>query len=559
MPKTITKDEAATVGTIKRAVIYLRVSSTQQADTDYDIEGFSIPAQREACRRKAAALGAEVTDEYVDRGESAKTADRPALQAMLLKVEREPIDFVVVHKIDRLARNRADDLAIVMRVRQAGAQVVSASENIDETPSGILLHGIMASIAEFYSRNLATEILKGSTQKAKAGGTPTKAPVGYLNVREMVDGREIRTIAVDPERAPLVREAFELYATGDYALSELAALMEHRGLRSRPTPRVPSRPLGANRLQELLRSDYYVGVVRYRGSSYPGRHEPIVPLPLYERVQELLEAKNLAGERDRIHHHYLKGTLYCGECGGRLIFSRNRGRHGGLYDYFLCRGRQIRTCSQPHHRVEQVEESVVRYYSTVQLATSRRESIRQVLHSRFDGLLAVAEREIVRARRELERLDDQERKLLERHYADRVSERVYDQEQERIRCERAAAEKTLEELGGSYETNKRVLDLALNLTDDIQEAYRTASATERRMFNQAFFTRLEVREDEVVDAELAQPYRLLLDEEFIDAVASWNPSPQGRRKNGRTPDHSLAGGSITDQMVELAGLEPATS
>ena len=173
----------------KRAFIYIRVSSSQQADNDYDPEGFSIPAQRDACKRKADALEAVVVDEFVDRGESAKTANRPALQAMLrrLKTEQE-IDYVIVHKIDRLARNRADDVAIVMAIRSAGAQVVSVTENIDETPSGLLLHGIMSSIAEFYSRNLAAEIMKGTTQKAKNGGTLARAPA-RLPQRPRVDRR----------------------------------------------------------------------------------------------------------------------------------------------------------------------------------------------------------------------------------------------------------------------------------------------------------------------------------------------------------------------------------
>ena len=143
-----------------RAVFYVRVSSTQQADTDYDKEGFSIPAQREACLRKASSLGLQVVEEFVDRGESAKTANRPGLQALLTRLEQGDIQAVIVHKVDRLARNRADDVAIVMRIRGHGAQLVSATENIDETPSGLLLHGIMSSIAEFYSRNLATEIIK---------------------------------------------------------------------------------------------------------------------------------------------------------------------------------------------------------------------------------------------------------------------------------------------------------------------------------------------------------------------------------------------------------------
>ena len=107
-----------------RALIYLRVSSSQQADKDYDPEGFSIPAQREACIRKADSIGALVVEEFIDRGESAKTANRAGLQALLKRVSEKDITHVVVHKVDRLARNRADDVDIVMRIRAAGAQLV---------------------------------------------------------------------------------------------------------------------------------------------------------------------------------------------------------------------------------------------------------------------------------------------------------------------------------------------------------------------------------------------------------------------------------------------------
>lgn len=131
---------------LKRAVIYLRVSSSQQADKDFNKEGFSIPGQRDACQREADKLGAQVADEYIDRGESATTAKRPALRAMLDRLKRGDIDYVIVHKVDRLARNRADDVEIVMAIRQSGAQLVSVTENIDETPSGLLMHGIMSSM-----------------------------------------------------------------------------------------------------------------------------------------------------------------------------------------------------------------------------------------------------------------------------------------------------------------------------------------------------------------------------------------------------------------------------
>src|SRR6266702_3877683 len=190
----------------KRAVLYLRVSTSKQADKDNDPDGYSLPAQEDACRRKAEALGAEVVAVFVDRGESAKTADRREFQRMLAFVKKSgDIDYVILDKVDRFARNRRDDANLMFELRTAGAQLVSVKENIDETPAGQLLHAIMAGSAEFYSKNLATEALKGMTQKAKVGGTPGRAPIGYLNTRRRIDGREVRTVVVDPERASLVQ------------------------------------------------------------------------------------------------------------------------------------------------------------------------------------------------------------------------------------------------------------------------------------------------------------------------------------------------------------------
>ena len=141
-------------------VLYLRVSTKEQAERGREAEGFSIPAQRQACTHKAEQLGAEVIAEFIDAGESARSADRPELQRLLQFVSDHDVDCVIVHKVDRLARNRYDDAVITAQLQASGARLVSVTENIDETPSGLLLHGIMSSIAEFYSRNLANEVIK---------------------------------------------------------------------------------------------------------------------------------------------------------------------------------------------------------------------------------------------------------------------------------------------------------------------------------------------------------------------------------------------------------------
>ena len=139
--------------TPKFAVSYLRVSTRGQAERGGGAdEGFSIPAQREANKRKAHSMGAIIGKEFVDRGASARSADRPELQKMLeyIKENKERVDYVIVHKVDRLARNRGDDAEISRVLEEVDVQLISASESIDNTPSGMLLHGIMSSIAEFY-------------------------------------------------------------------------------------------------------------------------------------------------------------------------------------------------------------------------------------------------------------------------------------------------------------------------------------------------------------------------------------------------------------------------
>ena len=167
-----------------RCVIYLRVSTREQAEHGEGEEGFSIPAQREACVRHIRDKGWDLIDEYADRGESARSADRPQLQQMLARIaEDADVDAVVVHKIDRLARNMEDHVAIRALLRRRSVTLVSVTENLEETASGRLVEGIHALMAEFYSANLASEIKKGMAQKAKMGGWPHSAPLGYTNVR----------------------------------------------------------------------------------------------------------------------------------------------------------------------------------------------------------------------------------------------------------------------------------------------------------------------------------------------------------------------------------------
>lgn len=534
---------------MKRAVIYLRVSTAAQADTDYDPEGFSIKAQREACARKAQELGAVVVEEYVDRGESAKSADRPGLKRLLGRLaEDKDVDVVIVHKVDRLARNRADDVKINLAIRQSGAQLVSVSENIDETPSGMLLHAIMAGVAEFYSQNLATEINKGMGQKVKAGGTPTLAPIGYLNIREVVDGREIRTIAIDPDRAPLVRLAFQLYGTGNYSLSELADELAVLGLTTRPTPKRLAKPLSVGLLSRVLHNRYYVGTVTYKGAEYQGRHQPLIDQELFDRVQAVLLAHDLSGEKHRIHDHYLKGSVVCGRCLSRLCLTNAKGR----YLYFFCAKRhRDGGCDQPYVLAETVEEEVIRVYGDLRLGISEADGIRTALERALDHRQRSSARQATRLRNRLVKLDGERQKLLQAHYANAIPLDLLKSEQQRIGAEQVAARTKLAAVEGKLDHVREAVDDALVLLGDIQRSYRKAPQHLRRQYNQLFFTRLRVNADTIDGAEITEPIASL--------IAHAESTSEYHRESTNPTPRIPAWGSNENLLVEVMGLEPTTS
>ena len=546
-----------------RAFVYLRVSTKEQAEKGGTSEGYSIPAQREACLRKAEDLGAAVIDEFVDRGESARTAARPELQRLLSAIADARPDYVIVHKVDRLARSREDDVLINVELRRNGVQLVSCTESIDETPSGKLLHGIMSTIAEFYSRNLATEVQKGLLQKARAGGTPGKAPLGYRNVRAIAGGREVRTVDLDPERAPLLRWAFEAYSTGDWTLRRLLDELTARGFVRPETAKMPSKPISLAHLNRMMRNRYYIGEVRYQDVWYPGAHEPLISRELFDQVQLVLDSHDVSGEKARKHQHYLKGTVWCGQCGARLCVANNTG-NGGTYPYFICLGRQRNrsSCKQRAVRIEAVVETVADHYRTIQLPEEDAAELRTRVMALIEEQKAVAAKDAERQQRRIQQLNDQRQKLLQAHYAEAIPLDLMRVEMGRIEKDRSEAESRLKAADLHFVDVEQALDSALALATDCHRAYLAAQPKLRRAMNQAFFVKVYISDDATVnDEETAEPFATLFDPaawELLGVPANDSVSgPERRRRRPRTlGTASCAYGSQYELLVREGGLEP---
>ena len=495
--------------TPKSAVSYLRVSTRGQAERGGGAdEGFSIPAQREANKKKAASMGAVVVKEFVDRGSSAKSVDRKDLQAMLQYIKETPPDYVIVHKVDRLARNRGDDVDIMRVLNEHNVKLISASESIDETPSGMLLHGIMSSIAEFYSHNLATEVKKGMKEKVKAGGSVGKAPVGYLNQRRVDErGREDRYVAVDEERAPLIREAFQLYATGEWVVASLAEHLAGRGLTTRATPEIPSKPIDQKALNKVLINPFYKGIVSFKGKEYEGRHEALTDEQTWQKVQDVL-LSHVNGERTRKHPHYLKSVVYCGSCGERLIIQFSKSKSGNYYKYFTCAGRHGKrnNCTQKSVLVEDVEEKVTELMNTVSFESDSRCLIENRL---LEGIRKITD-EFATEKREMElektRCERKQRKLLEAHYADAIPLELFKEEQRSLAEAISDINRRIEIHTEDCNDSEKRLKSALEILEKCGEYYSGAPDRMKKALCRKLFKRIQVHISEDGNARVVPTF-----------------------------------------------------
>ncbi|MCA1841232.1 MAG: recombinase family protein [Actinomycetota bacterium] len=506
------------------ALIYLRVSTKEQAEKGESGEGYSIPAQREACAKFIADKGWNFADEFIDAGESAKSADRPNLKAMLTRVAEGDIGALIVHKIDRLARNIEDHIAIRAALRKYGVQLCSVTENIEETASGKLVEGIHALMAEFYSANLASEVRKGMSQKAKQGQWPAKAPIGYLNELKRVNGKDTKRIVLDPDRAILVKEAFNLYATGDYSLAELQATLAARGLTS-PAARRPGAAPPISALARMLQNPFYTGIIEWDGIEYPGQHKQLITRNLFEQVQEVLHAHNKAGVRQRRHDHYLKGILYCEECGRRLSLTLAKGK----YLYFYCLGQKNALkhktgCQQPYVMACDAERAVEDLYKRIQLPPGAIDRLTKQLEAEIvDRQSSAAEMRVILTNR-LAKLAEERDKLLKAYYSNAIPLDLLKKDQDRITESENKARTELEAAETDLVGWEEVLKLAIRLAGNCHAAYLKARPKVRRRFNEAVVKAVYVRDGKVARKEFTEVFEVLFSRGGLNKAAMVPPT-----------------------------------
>ena len=324
------------------AVIYARYSSDNQREE-------SIEGQIRECTAYAEKNGITIVKHYIDRAISAKTDNRPEFQRMIKDSDKKLFDIVLVWKLDRFARNRYDSARYKTQLKKNGVKLMSATEIISEGPEGIILESVLEGYAEYYSADLAEKVVRGQTEnilKGRCNGG--RGTFGYTLDSE-------RKFHIDPLTSPFVLESFKKYNEGS-TMKEIRDWLNENGIKN---------PVGGaftyNSVEHMLKNRRYIGELKFRDVVVPDAIPPIVPLELFDDVQEKIAKNKKAPARRKAEDDYLLTTkLFCGYCGALMFGESGTSRTGEVHRYYKCAtAKKHKGCKKKTVRKQWLEDLVV--------------------------------------------------------------------------------------------------------------------------------------------------------------------------------------------------------
>lgn len=329
-----------------KVAIYARVSTTNQAQ-----EGYSIDGQLSALSSYCDAKGWQVYDTYTDAGHTGSNMDRPALQKLLLDIRRKKVDAVLIYKLDRLSRNVRDTLYLAKDIFEAnGISFISLSENIDtSTAMGALFLTLLSAIAEFEREQITERMQMGKVGRAKSGKAMSWVvpPFGY----DYIDDGYV----VNEFEAQLVREMFDYYIKTSSVTALVVKLNDegHIGKDIDWTYRT---------VKQTLTNPVHIGKNQFKGNVYDGDHEAIVSEEIFNLAQSMMEKNRREANNPRPFEskYLLSGIIRCGECGAPMMAILGKVRLDGTRKrYYRCKSfKKYNGAGKNYHHIKCTSKSV---------------------------------------------------------------------------------------------------------------------------------------------------------------------------------------------------------
>ncbi len=419
-------------------VAWARVSSREQR------EGYSIDAQLRAMRDKAAKAGWTIEREFVTAESAKRGANRVAFNQMFKWVKanakRQKINAIFAHKLDRVCRNMRDAVRLQELEDTCAVRLTFVENQFGPGAAGALSFNVMAAVAQYYSDNLRTEVLKGMDEKVRQGWPTGLAPYGYLNV----DDRD-EPVVPHPEKAKVVIRIFDLYATGQHTFESLAKTLAAEGHTYRPSqPR-----FNRTSLSYILNNRFYRGELERNGQIFQGKYRLLIDRRTFDACQDVLHGRNR-----RTGHPSIMlsgGILRCGCCGfamtGERIRRKLRDGSQNAHVYYRCaNNHKDESHPKVRWREADVEEAIVKELDAFHFTDPKTAQwFRNALVAAFDDVdVAQAERKKTLTKRRTELTNMQDR-LLNGYLAGTINEAVFQAKSADLKSQAEEVERQLDE------------------------------------------------------------------------------------------------------------------
>ncbi|MCQ2382833.1 MAG: recombinase family protein [Clostridia bacterium] len=324
---------------MKTAVVYARYSCDNQ--TEQSIEG-----QLRVCEQFAKNNDIVIVNTYIDRAMTGTNDQRPSFQKMLKDSTKKEWNYVLVYKLDRFSRNKYESVIHKKTLKENGIKVLSAMENIPDTPEGIILESLLEGMNQYYSADLS--------QKIKRGMNETRIK-GYFQGGNLLYGYKLdgRKIVIDEEQAETVRYIFQQYAIGVYAKDIVIDLTVKNIL-------FKGKPFSTYNIYSILGNSKYSGKYYHEEQLIENMYPKIVPDELFAKVQTIIE-KNRYGKRSIKIDYLLSGKLKCGHCGLPITADSVKNKQGKKFFYYKCSGRKkkLNDCKKTTIAKDKLEKFIV--------------------------------------------------------------------------------------------------------------------------------------------------------------------------------------------------------
>lgn len=457
---------------MKKAVLYVRVSSKEQ------IEGSSLETQERICTDYALRNEFEIDKIFIEKGESAKTIDRTELKALLEYVHKNSknLEAVIIHKVDRLARNSYDHAYIKHYFNNFGIKLISATENLEDTPVGRLIENQLAGFAQFDNEIRAERCKNGMLSAVKAGRWVWKAPLGYVNI----GGRGISNIT--PAKPDLVDKIRKIWVLLDTGLSpeEARRAITKEGLRAES-----GNPISKSHFHRMIRNKAYIGIIEKFGLTIVGTKpfKGLVNPELFLRVQGKLndKAKNMPVYKKDNEDFPLRGIVVCNHCAKRLTASWSRG-NGGKFAYYRCL-----YCKGINYKKDVVESKFMQFLKLYSYKPELKEMLIKAIEVNLEHRNESNKNRVKAIDKELLQLKAKEKQIAEKNFrnvlSDILAKEMLDDSGQKI------SELTLEldKYKNNQEDTMKVVKHSLSVLEDISGVWFRVDLDIKKRFQKFLF------------------------------------------------------------------------